>query len=226
MDAGRHPMGQARAVKLRAWRLPLPLIDCRMRAPAIVGGGALLVALFMLPARYHLGEPLKLERSIVDEWIPFLEWTIWIYVSHYLFLILAIWLPKDDGLRSEAAYGLMATAIIGSIIFTVFPTSVPRQSPNLTGATGILWQQLYSVDTMVNALPSLHVANTCLASVALASRGGLWRTAVPLWAGLIILSTLTTKQHYAVDVPGGLALAAICFVLVRFGVEYRRIGRI
>jgi membrane-associated phospholipid phosphatase len=43
---------------------------------------------------------------------------------------------------------------------------------------------------------------------------------------MIILSTLTTKQHYAIDVPAGLVLALICFVLVRFGVEYRRIGRI
>jgi membrane-associated phospholipid phosphatase len=202
------------------------LIDHRLRAPAIVGGGALLIALFALPARHHLGKPLKLESSVVDDWIPFLEWTIWIYVSYYLFLILAIWLPRDDKLRSDAAYGLMLAAIIGLIVFTVFPTSVPRQSPNLTGATGVLWQLLHSVDTMVNALPSLHVANTCLASVALASRGGLWRTAVPVWAGLIILSTLTTKQHYAIDVPGGLMLALICFALVRFGVEYRRIDRV
>ena len=234
MEAGRHrrrspwlgpgwtpATGESRALKLRAPRLRLPLIDHRMRVPAVLGGGALLVALFMVPARIHLGEPLRLDRSILDEWIPFLEWTIWIYVSYYLFLILAIWLPTNDKLRSDAAYGLMLAAIIGLFIFTVFPTSVPRQSPNLTGATGLLWQLLHAVDTMVNALPSVHVANTCLASVALASRGRLWRIMTAAWAAMIIVSTLTTKQHYAIDVLGGFMLAAVCAVLVRYGVAYK-----
>src|SRR5262249_23498631 len=142
-------------------RLPLPLIDRRLRLPAIVGGGLLLVALFSLPARVHLGEPASLDKSAVDDWIPFLEWTIWIYVSYYLFLMLAIWLPRDDTLRSDAAYGLLLAGIIGLIIFTFLPTSVTRQSASLAGATGFLWRLLFSVDTTVNALPSLHVANTC-----------------------------------------------------------------
>jgi membrane-associated phospholipid phosphatase len=89
----------------------------------------------------------------------------------------------------------------------------------------IPWRLLLSVDTMVNALPSMHVAHTCLAAVALGSRNRLWRIIAPMWAAMIIASTLTTKQHYAIDLPGGMALAAICFVLVRFGVEYWRFDR-
>jgi membrane-associated phospholipid phosphatase len=204
--------------------LRLPLIDRRMRAPAIVVGALLLIALFMLPARLHLGEPIPLDRSFVDDRIPFLEWTIWIYLSEYPFLVLAIWLAADDKRRSDAAYGLVLAALIGLVIFTLVPTSVMRQSPDLIGATGLLWRFLFSVDTTVNAFPSLHVANTCLAAVAFSSRSGPWRIVVPVWAALVILSTLTTKQHYAIDVPAGFILAAVCFVLVRFGAEYKRIG--
>lgn len=206
-------------------RFPLPLIDRRLRIPAIVGGGLLLVGLFMLPARIHLGEPIHLDRSFVDEWIPFLEWTIWVYLSEYLFLILAIWCSADDRRRSDTAYGLVLAAMIGLVIFTLLPTSVMRQSPDLAGTTGLLWRFLFAVDTTANALPSLHVANTCLAAIALSSRRGPWQISVLVWAAMIILSTLTTEQHYAIDVLGGLMLAAICFVLVRFGVEYRRIDR-
>jgi membrane-associated phospholipid phosphatase len=218
-------MGKSRAVKSRTLRWRLPLIDRRLRAPAIAGGALLLIGLFMLPARVHLGEPIPLDRSGVDHSIPFLEWTIWIYLSEYPFLTLAIWLTPDDKQRSDAAYGLVLAALIGLVIFTLVPTSVMRQSPDLSGATGLLWRFLFSVDTTVNAFPSLHVANTCLAAVALCSRGGPWRIIVPVWTALIILSTLTTKQHYAIDVPGGFILAVICFVLVRLGVEYKRIGR-
>lgn len=221
--ARRAPPRAFRGVRLS--RLPLPLIDRRLRGPAVLCGGVLLIALFMLPARFHLGEPAMLERSIVDDWIPFLEWTIWIYVSYYLFLILAVWLPDDDRLRSDAAYGLVLAGLIGLIIFTLLPTSVERPSPSAAGATGLVWRLLFSVDTMVNALPSLHVANTCLAAVALASRSRVWRVIVPAWAAMIILSTLTTKQHYAIDLPGGLLLAAICYIIVRFGVDYRIVDR-
>jgi membrane-associated phospholipid phosphatase len=224
LDARRRTVPAAEqlaaARTIRGARLRLPLIDRRLRIPAVVGGGLLLIGLFAVPERYHLGEPISLDRSVIDDWIPFLAWTIWVYVSYYLFLVLAVWLPKDDRRRSDAVYGLVFAAVIGVVIFTLWPTSVMRQSSGFDGATGFLWHLLFSVDTTFNALPSLHVANTCLAAIALWSRRGLWRIIVPVWAPMIILSTLTTKQHYAIDVLGGLLLAAICFVLVRFGVEY------
>jgi membrane-associated phospholipid phosphatase len=218
----------ARAPTIGARRLPrlrLPLIDRGLRIPAIIGGGLLLVVLFMVPARIHLGRPTVLDRAAIDDAIPFLEWTIWAYASYYPFLILAVWLPRDDRLRGDAVYGLLLASAIGLIIFTLWPTSIIPESPSLAGATGFLWSLLFSVDTMVNALPSMHVAHTSLATVALGSRNHLWRIIAPVWAMLIILSTLTTKQHYAIDLPGGVALAALCFVLVRLGVEYWPIDR-
>src|SRR5215831_6604197 len=149
----------------RLARISLPLIDNRLRIPVVICGGVLLAALFAIPGRIHLGEPAILDRSVVDDWIPFLRWTIWIYVSYYLFLILAIMLPGNDKLRSDAAYGLLLAGLIGLIIFTFWPTSIVRQAPSLDGVTGFLWRILFSVDTTVNALPSLHVANTCIAVV-------------------------------------------------------------
>jgi membrane-associated phospholipid phosphatase len=221
------PLAPAEASgKRRLPRLRLPLIDRRLRVPAIIGGGLLLVVLFMVPARIHLGDPTVLDRSVIDDAIPFLEWTIWVYVSYYPFLILAVWLPRDDRLRADAVYGLLLAGAIGLIIFTLWPTTIVRESPSLAGIGGLPWRLLFSVDTMVNALPSMHVAHTCLAAVALGSRSRLWRIVTPVWATLIILSTLTTKQHYAVDLPGGFALAAVCFILVRCGVDYWRVGRL
>ena len=206
-------------------RLLLPLIEHRLRTPTIVIGGFLMIIMFDLPTRFHIGEPLMLDRSFIDGWIPFLEWTIWIYASYYLLLVLSVWVPRDDRRRSDAVYGLLLAGIVGLVIFTVLPTSVVRQSPNLGGATGFLWRILLSVDTTLNALPSLHVADTCLAATALASRSRMWRIVAIVWAAMIILSTLTTKQHYMVDIPAGCLLAVVCSLLVRFGVAYRRIDR-
>jgi membrane-associated phospholipid phosphatase len=206
-------------------RLRLPLIEPRLRLPVIVVGGFLLIVMFGLPASFHIGEPVILDRSVIDDWIPFLEWTIWIYTSYYLFLILAVWLPRDDRCRSDAVYGILLAGLVALVIFMVLPTSVIPASPNAGGPTGLLWRLLLSVDTTLNALPSLHVADTCLAAAALASGSRLWRIAALVWAVMIILSTLTAKQHYAVDVPAGCLLAAVCSLLVRFGVTYWRIDR-
>jgi len=206
-------------------RLRLPLIDRRLRLPAIIVGGLLLVVLFMVPARIHLGEPTMLARSAIDESIPFLDRTIWIYATYYPFLIVAVWLTRDDRRRSDAVYGMLLASAIGLFIFTLWPTAIMREDPSPEGATGFLWRALYSVDTMVNALPSMHVAHTCLAAVALGGRSRRWRVIATAWGTLIVLSTLTTKQHYVIDVPGGFALAALCFLVVRFAFEYWRVGR-
>lgn len=64
---------------------------------------------------------------------------------------------------------------------------------------------MWGQDKPGNTFPSLHVATTVLGALRLRHRrgGALWL----LWAALISVSTLTVKQHFLVDVLGGLAVA-------------------
>jgi membrane-associated phospholipid phosphatase len=208
----------------RPRRLSLPLLKRGARGLVIVGGGLAIVGLYALSARLNHGEPTRLVESAIDSWIPFLPWTIWIYISDYPLLMLAILLPNDRR-RSEAAYGLLLAALIGFVIFTLWPTSIIRSSPSFAGITGLLWKLVYAIDTTTNACPSLHVANTCIAARALYGEGGAWRVLAPVWAGSVILSTLTTKQHYFVDVPAGVLVGIACIAITRFGFTYRPIVR-
>jgi membrane-associated phospholipid phosphatase len=208
----------------RPRRLALPLLKRGARVPVILAGGLAIVGLYALSARLTHGEPSRLVESTIDSWIPFLPWTVWIYISDYPLLMLAILLPSDRR-RSEAAYGLLLAALIGFVIFTLWPTSIIRASPSFAGLTGLLWKLVYAIDTTTNACPSLHVANTCIAGRALYGEGGAWRVAAPVWAGAVIVSTLTTKQHYFIDVPGGILVALLCIALTRFAFIYREIGR-
>jgi membrane-associated phospholipid phosphatase len=208
----------------RPRRLPLPLLKRGARVPVIIAGGLTIVGLYALSARLTHGEPTRLVESAIDSWIPFLPWTIWIYISDYPLLMLAILLPGDRR-RSEAAYGLLLAALIGFVIFTLWPTSIIRSSPSFAGLTGLLWKLVYAIDTTTNACPSLHVANTCIAGRALYGEGGAWRLIAPVWAGAVILSTLTTKQHYFIDVPAGALVGIACIAITRFGFTYRELGR-
>jgi membrane-associated phospholipid phosphatase len=202
-------------------RLELPLIHRGNRLVAVIVGAAVLVGFYQLPARLQFRPTISLDQSFVDSWIPFLEWTIWFYASEYLLVILAIWLAVSDLERSRAFYALILASAVGLVIFTLWPTAVGRQSPTSTGLTGQLWRWLYAVDTSANALPSLHAANTCIAAVCIYRLGRAWRFVAPVWATSILVSTLTTKQHYVIDIVGGIALAALCHVLVRAYLRFR-----
>jgi membrane-associated phospholipid phosphatase len=202
-------------------QLRLPHVRRGNRLAAVIVGGALVIALYLLPSRLQLRPAITLDRSFIDAWVPFLGWTIWVYLSEYPFMVLALWLGTDDRERSRLFYAFILAATIGLVIFVLWPTAVARESPGSDGLTGLLWRWLYSVDTPANALPSLHVANTCLAAARLRWCGGGWRVIAPVWAVLIVLSTLTTKQHYAIDIAGGVALAAVCFVAVRACLHFR-----
>jgi membrane-associated phospholipid phosphatase len=195
--------------------LSVSLIHRENRVAGLIVGAAILIALYQLPARLQIRPAITLDQSFVDAWIPFLQGTIWIYLSEYVLLVLAIWLPASDDERSRAFYGLILASVLGLLIFTLWQTAVAAQSPSFAGPTGLLWRWLYLVDTPANALPSLHAANTCIAGLCLFRSGRRWRLAAPVWGALILVSTLTTKQHYAIDIAGGIALAILCIFLVR-----------
>ena len=62
----------------------------------------------------------------------------------------------------------------------------------------LVW--LRGVDRAGSAFPSLHVAMAVVAALQAKRERFRSAPALALWAVAVALSTLTTKQHYAVDV--------------------------
>jgi hypothetical protein len=110
-------------------------------------------------------------------------------------------------------------SILAGLIFVLWPTSGVAQQPTIGGVSGLLWTALLTVDRPVNFLPSLHVANACICGFAMGREPNAWRYVAPIWALLIVVSTLTTKQHFVVDLPAGAALAGLSVWLVHKGVR-------
>jgi len=61
---------------------------------------------------------------------------------------------------------------------------------------------------------SSSCVNACVSARALWGERGAWRIVAPAWALLVIAATLTTKQHFAIDLAGGVAVAACSVWLV------------
>lgn len=155
-----------------------------------------------------------------DALIPFLPWTVSIYVGTFVFwyvmLVVISTGPVYERERLFCAFHL--NALISFLIFILLPTTNVR--PELTG--GSLWNWImgivYGVDTPENLFPSLHCSVAWLCWIGVRGRKDLPRWLSPLAlliAAAICCSTLTTKQHVIVDVPSGILLAELCWQAAR-----------
>jgi len=193
----------------------VPAITRANRGKAILIGYLGFSALYLLAGTARFRPATALLPSPVDTMIPFLDWTIWVYLSQFVFLFLVLWLFDDSRARTHVFYAMLLATMIAAPIFLVLPTEILRQPPSQDGAMGLLWQALYLTDPQTNCFPSLHVALAALAAARFVRAGGCWRWIGPCWALLITVSTLTTKQHVVIDVLGGFALAGASHLLAK-----------
>ena len=155
-------------------------------------------------SRYDLGVPL-------DSAIPLLPWTLPIYASLYVVAPLGSLFIDGETFR-HGMRALMLVALMCFAGFVLVPAAYPR--PDITHLDSI-WrpalQFYYENDPPTNTFPSLHVATaTIMAWMLRTSRArAIWWT----WCGLIALTTLTTKQHFIVDVVGGIAVAVLALTV-------------
>lgn len=159
-------------------------------------------------ALYGIVNNLPLHRYTVpfilgENAIPFLPWTFVIYLSiflQYFVVIRRISTEKLTTLFIKFSFVM----VIALILFIIFPIEYPRY---LYPSTGIV-NFFRSTDGPGNCFPSLHVIETILlAACYWFLEKNIWRRLIMvLWSVLIIISVLTTKQHYVIDIIGGIVL--------------------
>jgi len=181
----------------------------RAVALTIVSGGLIGIYTVLnhaLTPRYDLSVAL-------DSAIPFLPWTLIIYMSLYFMgFVGAVLCEGQEFCRLLVA--VIAVDMICFGLFVVFTSHYPR--PDISGLKGTMWHwmfaTLYASDDPGNTFPSIHVALALMAGwrMRLHKGGKLW----VVWGVLVALSTLTVKQHYVADVVAGCAVAMVVYWLV------------
>jgi membrane-associated phospholipid phosphatase len=181
-----------------------------MRCPfvTLVLAYAAFCMLYLGAAELPLGVPTTLSASPLDESIPRLPWTVWIYLSQFPFLGFVYWRAFGTVAWTRNLRGMLAATVVSVSVFVLWPTRIVRETVDADLATTLAFNALYGTDPATNCVPSLHV------SLALLGVLGFWPERPRLagaclgWATLIAVSTLTTKQHYLVDVVAGIVVAA------------------
>lgn len=193
---------------------PYPLRP-RVVVPAVAL--MLLVPVYLVIAEVTDGRTPHVPELALDRLVPLQPaWSL-IYLSYLLCPFLPILLMRQEEQIRRTFLAWLLVWIVGYACFLVYPTALPR-SGRAIGDGFFAWvlRGVYSADPPYNCFPSLHVATPFVAALTCyrVHRGvGL---AAGLWASLIALSTLFTKQHYVADVIVGILLAGVaCVVFLR-----------
>ena len=157
--------------------------------------------------------------SRLDEQIPFVPWTIIIYLGCYVFWIVnyIIGCRQDR----DRAFRFMSADFFAKLVcllcFLIFPTTNIR--PVIEGNS--LWEELmrllYHVDAADNLFPSMHCLTSAFCFIAVKGNEKVpkwYKTASFLMAASICASTLTTRQHVLIDVIAGVALSELSWLFV------------
>ena len=164
-----------------------------------------------------------LTPTFIDEAIPLIPWTAWIYASYPLLFLLVYASERDNKQLSRYLYAALAVNLISEAIFILWPTAIDRSLFPIPGDQGELSVGLMhfirKADNAGNCFPSLHVSTSLLSAFALWRHGSKRFVFALVWAVAIALSTMTTKQHFFVDVVSGAILAAAAY-----GFFYKRVG--
>src|SRR5262245_4502553 len=148
-----------------------------------------------------------------DRAIPFLPPFVFIYDLVYVAPALSVFFMRDRAelYRALLAFGL--NSLICFPIFLVFPVGYPRLAPLPDTISGRVLAFVHVLDQPVNCFPSHHVSTAFTTWLAVRRQNRSWGALFGLIAAGIAVSTLFVKQHYIVDVPAGIAVAALTYGL-------------
>ena len=121
----------------------------------------------------------------------------------------------------------LVACVVGMIVLALLPTYMNRvaeglyktvENPTVFDKLREFWYSLDGSEMAYNLLPSFHCINSTLCYLGVAGRRELpkWFRAYSLITTLLIYaSTMYVKQHYLLDIPSGIALAAAAYFICK-----------
>jgi hypothetical protein len=135
--------------------------------------------------------------------------------------VMVLWVPVTGNRtrRGSVVLAYVAELVVGPMMYALVPACGPVY------AFGAEWIHPPIVQPakihlagMPNAFPSLHLATALV--LVLFARGGVWRAIALVFFAGTAMATLTTGEHYVIDLFAGLAFG--CFAAAVGTLRYRR----
>lgn len=179
------------------------------------GGTTLFMTAFFTAYLELLHRPwypvTQMPLTWLDRQVDFQPWALVAYASLWIYVSLPPALAASRARLFSYGWHIGSLCVTGLLIFVWWPTAVPPATVDWGLYPG--YALLKGIDKGGNACPSLHVATALYSCLWLESElhglrsGPGLRLVNWVWCGLIVFSTLATKQHVSLDVLAGVVLA-------------------
>lgn len=158
-------------------------------------------------------------RTALDDNIPFLPWTIFLYSSVYTASAYPLFTVRCPRLFRRTVIAYISILVIHLLCFVIYPVAGWDFRPDVTGtivdsfaAWGV--RLTFFVDPPTNLFPSQHVSMAVIAMLAAwRARPAAGLALLPVVVGICV-SIATVKQHYVIDGVVGIALAVLVYWFV------------
>ena len=177
----------------------------------VVSGTWLAAAfMFLLPMYFIIGQWTVSDRHYqpfiwLDHAMPL--WPAWIAIYASLYMcafILPLVVVRGRELLRQSLKAYLFVMLVSYVGFWFYPTVAPlTEKTTVNGFAEWSLQLFYDIDQPYGCFPSLHVAYAFVGALACYRMHRAVGTAASLWAVLIGLSTVYTKQHFVVDAIAG-----------------------
>ena len=176
---------------------------------------------------YHIIQyPYYLDlETWADHAIPYMSWT---YVIYYFgFFYIAAWgaagiwnMPRWMVRRTITVY--VGLVLSGGILHLLIPSDSPWPLITDLSAAQVAFKAAVNVEPLAG-FPSMHVAMATLPAFIsiLTFRSRILQSVSVFLASLVCISIVTAKEHWAIDIPGGLALGLVAgWIWLRYAWHY------
>ena len=162
-----------------------------------------------------LNHPIGTVRSLeiaFDSKIPLWPWTALVYNSWapLIFVLAVFYFLRDRTLYRRYLLTMILGQLMADATFPLFQTRIPVPYEEVYGATDFFSRVLaitYRTDNNYCGFPSIHVILCTLTIVFIwkLDAAKLWlKILVSFYFTLVAITTVTTKQHVVLDIPGGI----------------------
>ncbi len=174
-----------------------------------------LTLLFIFLAIKSIYIPLNRRKSKyywklpIDDKVPLVPVFIIPYIGYFFLIFGSVILLWETPQINPFLVSYIVSYILAGIFWYILPNGVAR--PKITGKDifSRLTKFIYKYDDDTNGFPSAHVFSTLICCYFLSLFFPSLYILIWGLASLIIISTLLVKQHYVIDILGGIILFAL-----------------
>lgn len=178
------------------------------------------LVIYFFVNRRHVEAERRLDLGTsIDRKIPFLPLFALVYFSTYPFVLQPFILLSDARLFYWMLASFASITLVASLIHAAVPSKIERvENINSGGISGFLLGLFQKTCKPYGNFPSMHVGlSVPVVGANFIAAGPVAGSIALVWAVMIALSTLFTKQHYILDVlagmVGGIVIGLLYWIL-------------